>query len=86
MMVHENLPPFDEKRWIGKGKIFLSNSSAFPDLEGYCKRNLFIPEDFCRYAVPNSSSQSRRFNDDSGWRFNGDSDPIHLSESPLNRM
>ena len=38
---------------IGKGKIFFSNSS-FPDLEGYCKNKLFIPEDFYRYTFPNS--------------------------------
>ncbi|KAF8222495.1 hypothetical protein L208DRAFT_1413387 [Tricholoma matsutake] len=61
VMVRENPPPFDEKRWIGKGKIFPSNSSAFPDLEGYRKRKLFIPEDFYRYAFPNSEVTVKDF-------------------------
>lgn len=60
-MVRENPPPFDEKRWIGKGKIFPSNSSAFPDLKGYRKRKLFIPEDFYRYTFPNSEVTVKDF-------------------------
>lgn len=61
VMVRENPPPFDEKRWIGKGKIFPSNSSAFPDLKGYRKRKLFIPEDFYRYTFPNSEVTVKDF-------------------------
>jgi hypothetical protein len=61
VMVHENPPPFDEKWWIGKGKIFPPNSSAFPDLEGYRKRKLFIPEDFYRYTFPNSEVTVKDF-------------------------
>jgi hypothetical protein len=61
VMVHQNPPPFDEKQWIGKGKIFPSNSSAFPDLEGYHKRKLFIPEDFYRYTFTNSKVAVKDF-------------------------
>ena len=61
VMVYENPLPFDEKQWIRKGKIFPSNSSAFPDLEGYCKNKLFIPEYFYRYTFPNSEVAVKDF-------------------------
>ncbi|KAF8229108.1 hypothetical protein L208DRAFT_1402690, partial [Tricholoma matsutake] len=61
VIIHENPSPFDEKQWIRKGKIFPSNSSAFPDLEGYCKNKLFIPEDFYRYTFPNSEVAVKDF-------------------------
>jgi hypothetical protein len=55
VIIHKDSPPFDQKQWIRNGKIFPSNPSTFPDLEGYCERKLFIPDIFYRYAFPSSN-------------------------------
>ncbi|RDB22778.1 hypothetical protein Hypma_009978 [Hypsizygus marmoreus] len=51
--VYDEPPPLDEQHWIGTGKFFPSDRSSIPpDLEGYYRGKLSIPDDFRTCTFP----------------------------------